>query len=96
MVAVVAADKDGLKAGQESGRIRLHRLRGEAALAYECDVAIMMNPEQITRAGSHAVCLGGEDPDWVIFAVEKNRTGPADVDAMYQRWGAQFRFDPVG
>ena len=46
--------------------------RPGAALTYECDVAVMLN--------SHAVCLGGDDPDLVVFTVEKNWTGPADVD----------------
>ncbi|MBU1748283.1 MAG: AAA family ATPase, partial [Chloroflexi bacterium] len=46
VVAVVAADKEGLKAGYESGRIRLHHLRGESALAYECDIAVMLNPHE--------------------------------------------------
>ncbi|MBU1746111.1 MAG: AAA family ATPase [Chloroflexi bacterium] len=81
VVAVVAADKEGLQAG----RIRLHHLRGEAALAYECDVAVMLN--------SHAVCMGGNDLDLVVFTVEKNRTGPADVNVVYRRRGAQFRFE---
>jgi len=74
-----------LQAEQEAGRIRLHHLRGEAALAYECDVAIMLN--------SHAACMGGDDPDLVVFTVEKNRTGPADVDVVCRRRGARFRFD---
>lgn len=85
VVAVVAADKEGLKAGQTAGRIRLHDLRGEAALAYECDIAIMLN--------SHAVCTGGKDPDLVVFTIEKNRTGPVGIDVMYRRRGAQFRFE---
>ncbi|MBU1750506.1 MAG: hypothetical protein KKA73_22720, partial [Chloroflexi bacterium] len=81
VVAVVAADKEGLKAGYESGRIRLYHLRGESSLAYECDIAIMLNPH--------------EQPDQVVFTVEKNRTGPTDVEVVYLRRGAQFRFDPV-
>jgi len=83
VVAVVAADKEGLKAR----RIRLHHLRGESALAYECDIAIMLN--------SQAAYLDDGDPDRVGFSIEKNRTGPTDVEVVYRRQGAQFRFDPI-
>jgi replicative DNA helicase len=91
VVAVVAADKEGLQAG----RIRLHHLRGEAALAYECDIAVMMNPEPPATPGEPAPGGAGGDPDRIGFTIEKNRTGPTAVEVFYRRQGAQFRFDPA-
>lgn len=84
IVALAAADRDGLK----GGRVRLADLRGGTALQYECDVAILMNPSQ---AGS-----GRADSRPVLFSVEKNRGGAADVELEFSLWGQFFRFDTTG
>ncbi len=84
IVAIAAADKDGLK----SDRVCLSDLRGGTALQYECDVAILMNPGQYRDGGT-----GGRP---VLFSVEKNRGGPADVELEFDLWGQFFRFETSG
>ncbi|TAK36116.1 MAG: hypothetical protein EPO21_03980 [Chloroflexota bacterium] len=84
IVALAAADKDGLK----HDRVRLADLRGGTALQYECDIAIIMNP----------AALHGEKPRkrTVLFSIEKNRSGPTDVELEFDLWGEFFRFDIKG
>ena len=49
VVAVAATDKAGLQAR----RLRLHHLRGSAALAHEADVAILMNEKAVSVSKAH-------------------------------------------
>jgi replicative DNA helicase len=95
VVALVAADIDGLRAD----RLRLHHLRGSSALAYECDVAVLMNDKHQAVSRTHLTY----DPvraatfhHQVVFSIEKNRGGPAMVDLEYRKDFAHYRFDPVG
>ena len=39
MIAIVAADKEGLKAA----RLRNHHLRGSSAINYEADIILILN-----------------------------------------------------
>ncbi|MBI2953388.1 MAG: hypothetical protein HYY30_03675, partial [Chloroflexi bacterium] len=84
IVALAAADKDGLK----SDHVRLADLRGGTALQYECDVAILMNSGQ-SRGGE----TGGRP---VLFSIEKNRGGPANVELEFDLQGQYFRFETSG
>lgn len=84
IVALAAADKEGLK----KDRIHLADLRGGTALQYECDVAILMN-----SATKHSNEVGGRA---IHFSIEKNRSGPADVQLEFDMWGRFFRFDLDG
>lgn len=95
MVCVVAADRQGLK----SPRLRLHDLRGSSALAFESDIAIMLNDKYSAVAKVHRAY----DPlkaatfrDWVVASIEKNRGGPPGVHLEFRKDFAHFRFDPVG
>jgi len=95
IVALVAADWDGLRAG----RVRLHHLRGSSALAYECDVAIILNEKHRAVSRTHLAY----DPvraetfkHRVVFSVEKNRGGPAMVDLEFRKDFLHYRFDPHG
>ncbi len=95
VVAVVAADAEGVKAP----RLRLHHLRGSSALAYECDVAVILNDKHRTVAKAHLAY----DPvraetfkHQVIFSIEKNRGGPALVDVEFRKDFHFYRFNTTG
>lgn len=95
VVAVVAADWDGLRAG----RVRLHHLRGSSALAYECDVALILNEKHNAVARSHLAydTVRAESfKQLVVFSVEKNRGGPAMVDLEFRKDFLHYRFEPLG
>lgn len=81
IVAVAAADADGLK----GGRVRFEDLWGGSSVNYEPDVAVMLNPareEKQTR--------GVE----VEFSIEKNRLGPAGMKFSCTLLGQHFAFSP--
>lgn len=95
VVAVAAAGESGL----EARRLRMHHLRGSSAVAYECDIAIIMNEKYSIVAKSHVAF----DPvranafrRAVVFSVEKNRGGPAGVDVEFEKHFGSYRFDPSG
>lgn len=95
VVAVVASDLEGLRAE----RLRLHHLRGSSALAYECDVAVLLNEKHRAVAKTHL----SYDPvraatfrHQVVFSVEKNRSGRAMVDLEFRKDFANYRFDTTG
>lgn len=95
VVAVVASDREGLK----SRRLRLHHLRGSAALASECDVAIILNEKFDAVSKVHLVydtVRAGTFRSRVVFSVEKNRGGPNLVDLEFTKDFHHFRFDPAG
>ena len=72
MIAIVAADKEGLKAA----RLRNHHLRGSSAINYEADIILILNekyhivakvniefnPYQAQRFRDWVVVLGREEP----------------------------------
>ncbi len=95
VVAVSSCDHDGLLAA----RTRLHHLHGAEALAYECDVAVLLNDKARAVDASHR----DFDPvrargfrDTVVFSVEKNRSGQADLSLEFDADFASSRFDPDG
>lgn len=95
VLALVAADWDGVRAGH----LRLHHLRGSSALAYECDVAVMMSEKHRAVSKVHLAY----DPvraetfqHQIVFSVEKNRGGPAHVDLEFRKDFLHYRFDPEG
>ena len=95
VVAVAAAGEMGL----EAQRLRMHHLRGSSAVAYECDIAIIMNDKYSIVSKTHVAF----DPvranafrRAVVFSVEKNRGGPAGVDVEFEKHFGSYRFDPSG
>jgi replicative DNA helicase len=95
VVALVAADIDGLRAE----RLRLHHLRGSSALAYECDVAVLMNDKHRAVSREHLTydpVRAASFHHQVVFSIEKNRGGPAMVDLEFRKDFSHYRFDPVG
>ncbi len=95
VVAVAAADKSGIG----EGRTRLHHLRGSTALAYECDIALMLNDKWHVVARHHLMydSVNAERfHDWVVCTIDKNRSGKADVDLEFRKRFAQSRFEAAG
>lgn len=94
VLALVAADKPGLE-----GRTRLQHLRGSTALAYEADVALLLNGKYDIVARQHLM-YGAIDADryreWVVCSIEKNRNGVAGVDLEFRTHFAHGRYDPHG
>jgi hypothetical protein len=95
VVAIAATDKVGLR----TRRVRLHHLRGSAALAHEADVAILVNEKAIAVSKAHLAY----DPvraehfkRFVVLSIEKNRDGAPDMDLEFRKDLANHRFDPEG
>jgi replicative DNA helicase len=96
VLAVVAADKDGITAGR---RMRLYHLRGAAALAYEADVVLVLNDKFDVVARHHLVFDVGNAERFRSFAVvsiEKNRTGLDRIDLEFRKRFDQGRFETEG
>lgn len=95
VVCVVAADREGLKAR----RLRLHHLRGSSALAYEADVALILNDKFNCVSKVHLAydpLLADTFRDYAVFSIEKNRGGPTLVDMEFRKDFLYYRFDSIG
>jgi len=95
VVAVTAADADGLA----SRRLHLHHATGAASLAYEADVAIVLNDKLSVVSRLHLAydtTKVYEFQDRMVFSVEKNRSGLADVHLEFRKDFASYRFHPRG
>lgn len=95
VVVIAAADRIGLKAS----RLRLHDLRGSSALQYESDVVLILNNKYQIVSKNHIAYNPTQAQayrNWVVFSIEKNRSGPAVVDIEFPIDPAHFRFDPQG
>jgi replicative DNA helicase len=91
VVAIAASDQSGLTAR----RLRLHDTRGAVALAYEADVAIVLNEMSTAVSKVHSAY----DPvraksfrERVVMTIEKNRGGPAPIDLEFAKDFANYRF----
>ena len=95
IIAISAVDTEGLRAD----RLRLHHLRGSSALAFECDVALILNEKIDAVSKVHLAydpVRAATFADWVIMSVEKNRGGPNLIDLEFRKDFAHYRFDPDG
>jgi replicative DNA helicase len=95
VVALCAADRDGIG----EGRTRLAHMRGSTAIAYEADIALMLNDKWHAVARHHLMYAGagaGRYHDWVVCTVEKNRAGRPGADLEFRKRFSQSRFDPHG
>ena len=95
IVAVAAADQDGLTAR----RLHLHHFRGSTALAYEADGVVVLNEKLAVVSRAHAAYAPTRIEEFrsqVVFSIEKNRSGAADVDLEFAKDFAHYRFDPRG
>ena len=96
VVAVVAADKEGLVAGR---RLRVHNLRGSSALAYEADIVLIMNDKYDVVARHHLVYDVGNAErfrNWAVLTIEKNRSGLDKIDLEFRKRFEQGRFETDG
>ena len=95
VVAIVAADKEGLKAS----RLRNHHLRGSSALNYESDVILILNEKYAIVAKVNIEFNPYQAQrfrDWTILTVEKNRSGRDAVDLEFEKHFEYSCFDPNG
>ncbi|MFL6139677.1 MAG: DnaB-like helicase C-terminal domain-containing protein [Frankiaceae bacterium] len=96
VLAVVAADTEGLAAGR---RTRIQHLRGAGALAYEADVVLLLNDKFDVVARHHlAYDVHGAQRfhDWAVVSLEKNRSGLDRIDVQFRKQFEHGRFDPEG
>lgn len=97
-VAVVALAATG-RAGLEARRVQLNHVRGAEALAYEADVALVLNAKFDIVARAHLAydtTRAASFRSRTVFTVEKNRHGAADIDLEFRKDFANYRFDPRG
>ena len=95
MVAIVAADKEGLKAS----RLRNHHLRGSSAINYEADIILIINEKYQIVAKVNIEFNPYQAQrfrDWVIVSVEKNRGGQDNIDLEFEKHFEFSCFDPNG
>jgi replicative DNA helicase len=95
MIAIVAADKEGLKAA----RLRNHHLRGSSAINYEADIIVILNEKYNIVAKVNIEFNPYQAQrfrDWVIVSVEKNRGGQDNIDLEYEKHFEFSCFDPNG
>ncbi|MGH3470838.1 MAG: DnaB-like helicase C-terminal domain-containing protein [Nocardioidaceae bacterium] len=96
VLAVVAADKDGISQGR---RMRIHHLRGSSSLAYEADTVLIMNEKYDVVARHHLVYdLGNAERfrSWAVVTIEKNRNGLDKVELEFEKRFEQGRFERKG
>jgi len=84
VVAVAAADEEALR----QQRVHLENLWGPALVQYEPDVALILNRGEIS--------VGAERTRSVRWAIEKNRSGPSEVEMEIVLHGPYYAFNPVG
>ena len=95
VVAIVAAESAGIA----SGRVRLHHLRGSSALAYEADVALMLNNKYQSVAKHHlafSTTNVEKFQEYVVCSIEKNRGGKDRIDLEFRSHFDRGYFDPAG
>src|SRR5512146_1762867 len=95
MIAIVAADKEGLKAS----RLRNYHLRGSSAITYEADIILILNEKYHIVAKVNIEFNPYQAQrfrDWVIVSVEKNRGGQDNVDLEFEKHFEYSCFDPNG
>ena len=95
MIAIVAADKEGLRAA----RLRNFHLRGSSAINYEADIILILNDKYNIVAKVNIEFnpyLAQQFRDWVVVSVEKNRGGLDNVDLEFEKHFEFSCFDPSG
>jgi len=95
VIAIVAADKEGLKAA----RLRNHHLRGSSAINYEADMILILNEKYQIVAKVNIEFNPYQAQrfrDWVVVSIEKNRSGADNLDIEYHKHFDYSCFDPTG
>jgi len=95
MIAIVAADKEGLKAS----RLRNYHLRGSSAINYEADMIFILNEKYniVAKVNIEFNPYAAQKfRDWIVLTVEKNRGGPDTVEYEFEKHFEFSCFDPNG
>ncbi|HEY5474462.1 MAG TPA: DnaB-like helicase C-terminal domain-containing protein, partial [Candidatus Limnocylindrales bacterium] len=95
MIAIVAADKEGLKAS----RLRNHHLRGSSAINYEADIILIINEKYHIVAKVNIEFNPYQAQrfrDWIVLTIEKNRGGKDNVDIEFEKHFEYSCFNPNG
>jgi replicative DNA helicase len=95
VVAVAAADQEGL----DARRLHSRHFRGSTALAYEADAIVVLNEKLSVVSRAHVAYSPTRAEEFqrqVVFSVEKNRNGTADVNLEFEKDFANYRFHPRG
>jgi replicative DNA helicase len=95
VIAIVAADKEGLKAK----RLRNYHLRGSSAINYEADIILILNEKYHIVAKVNIEFNPYQAQrfrDWIVVSVEKNRGGQDNVDVEFEKHFEFSCFDPNG
>ena len=80
---VVAADEQGVR----QDRVHLEHLWGPSTMQYEPDAGVILNKDGLTRdSGATAIRL----------SIEKNRSGPSDIESRHWLHGAHYHLSPRG
>lgn len=95
VVAVAACQEAAL----DGRRARLHHVRGSSAVAYEADIAMMLNPKMNAVSEVHLAYDSVRAETYrkmVVLSIEKNRSGPAMIDMEFAGELDRFRLNPTG
>ncbi|GIL35973.1 AAA family ATPase [Phycicoccus jejuensis] len=94
VVAITAADREGLGAGH---RMRTRDLRGSSALAYEADIVLILQTKENIVAREHLTYDLGAIKTyrrWVVISVEKNRFGGGQIELEVEKDFEHGRYRP--
>ncbi len=95
VVALAAAAPSGI----DAARLRMSHLRGSAALAHECDIAILMSQKVTATSDRHLkfdLTQLDQARKRTVFSIEKNRRGEVDLHLEFVKDFQNFRFNPDG
>ncbi len=95
VLAIAAATGAGL----DRKRVRLEHLRGAQSLGYESDVVMMLNSKWTAVSRKHIAFdpINAEEfKKFVVFTIEKNRTGADGINLEFEKAFSQYRFEPRG
>ncbi len=85
--------------GLTARRLRLAHLDETSAIAFEADVVVLLADKLDAIAKAHLGYGGTSARDfenWVIWTLEKNRSGPNLVNLEFRKDFTHFRYEPEG
>ena len=77
----------------------MYDMRGSSAIQYEADVGIVINNKYAVVSREHIVYnpIQAESMrNWVVFSIEKNRSGRSGVDLEFRLDASHFCMEPRG
>lgn len=95
VVALASLNASGL----ETRKLRLSHLDDTSSIAFEADVVVLLNDKIDAVAKAH-LSYGGatsqDYPNWVVWGIAKNRSGPNLLNLEFKKDFRHFRYEPVG